>query len=74
MYGISEIPKMTQITSQELAQVVCPRAEKAAVFSVGISGLESALFVVVFLSGLAVGKFWEKPWLRVSRRRSDSRG
>jgi hypothetical protein len=33
VYGINEIPKMTQITSQELAKVVCPQAQKAALFS-----------------------------------------
>lgn len=72
VYGISEIPKMTQITSQELAQVVCPRAEKAAVFSAGISGLESALIFAVFLSGLAAGKYWQKPRWHVSRRPTDA--
>ena len=73
VFGISDIPKMTQITSEELAQVVCPQAQKTAVLSAGISELESALFVVVFLSGLVVGKFREKPWLRVSRPPTDSR-
>ena len=71
VYGINEIPKMTQITSVELAQVVCPRAEKAAVFSAGISGLESALIFAVFLSGLTVGKYWQKPRWRVSQRPTD---
>jgi hypothetical protein len=72
VFGINDIPKITQITSQELAQVVCPQAQKTAVFSAGISGLESALIFAVFLSGLAVGKFWQKPRLRVSRRPTDS--
>jgi hypothetical protein len=72
VYGINEIAKMTQITSSELAQVVCPRAEKAAVFSAGISGLESALICAVFLSGLAAGRYWQKPRWRVSRRPTDS--
>ena len=53
---------MTQITSQELAKVVCPQAQNTALFSAGISGLESASAIfAVFLSGLAVGKFWQKP-------------
>ena len=72
VYGISEIPKMTQITSQELAQVMCPRAGKAAVFSAGISGLEAALIFAVFLSGLAAGKYWQKPRWRVSPPPPDS--
>ena len=66
VYGINEIPKMTQITSQELAKVVCPQAQKTALFSAGISGLETALIFAVFLSGLSVGKYWRKPRLRVS--------
>jgi hypothetical protein len=74
VFGINDIPKMTQITSQELAQVVCPQAQKATVSSAGISGLEAALIFAVFLSGLAVGKFWQKPRLRASRRPTDSRG
>jgi hypothetical protein len=58
---------MTQITSQELAKVVCPQAQKTALFSAGISGLEAALIFAVFLSGLGVGKYWRNPRLRVSR-------
>jgi hypothetical protein len=66
VYGINEIPKMTQITSQELAQVVCPQARKAALFSAGISGLEAALIFAVILSGLIVGKYRRKSRLPVS--------
>jgi hypothetical protein len=66
VYGINEIPKMTQITSQELAKVVCPQAQKAGLFYAGISGLEAALIFAVFLSGLTVGKYWRKPRLPVS--------
>jgi hypothetical protein len=66
VYGINEIPKMTQITSQELAKVVCPQAQKTALFSAGISGLEAALIFAVFLSGLTVGKYRRKPRLPVS--------
>jgi hypothetical protein len=66
VYGINEIPKMTQVTSQELAKVVCPQAQKAGVFSAGISGLEAALIFSVFLSGLGVGKCLQKTRLRVS--------
>jgi hypothetical protein len=72
VYGINDIPKMTQITSQELAKVVCPQAQKATVFSAGVSGLEAALIFAAFLSGLTVGRLWQKPWLRVSRPPPDS--
>ena len=66
VYGINEIPKMTQITSQELAKVVCPQAQKTARFSAGISGLEAALIFAVFLSGLTVGKYRRNPRLPAS--------
>jgi hypothetical protein len=72
VYGINEIPKMTQITSQELAKVVCPQAQKTALFSAGISGLEAALIFAAFLSGLAAGKYRQKPRWRVSRPPTDS--
>jgi hypothetical protein len=72
VFGINDIPKMTQITSQGLAQVVCPQAQKTAVFSAGISELEAVLIFAVFLSGLAAGKFWQKPRLCVSRRPTDA--
>lgn len=67
VYGITDIPKMTQISSQELAKVVCPQAQKAAVFSAGMSGVEAALIGAVFLSGWAVGKLWQKPQSQISR-------
>jgi hypothetical protein len=72
IYGINEIPKMTQITSQELAKVVCPQAQKTALFSAGISGLEAALIFAVFLSGVGAGKYLQKPRLRVSSPPPDS--
>ena len=60
VYGINEIPKMTQVTTQELAKVVCPQARKTGVFSAGISALEATLIFAVFLSGVGLGKLWPK--------------
>jgi hypothetical protein len=40
VYGIADIPKMTQITTKELAGVVCPRPAAEASFS---PGMESVL-------------------------------
>jgi hypothetical protein len=60
VYGIDEIPKMTQVTSQELAKVVCPQAQKAALFSAGLAPLEAALLCAVFLSGLGAAQLWRK--------------
>jgi hypothetical protein len=55
VYGIADIPKMTQITSEELASVVCPRAGAEA--GVSSPGIESALLIgAVVLVG--VGLRW----------------
>jgi hypothetical protein len=61
IYGIKDIPKMTQIAPAELAQVVCPLTPKGASFAAGFSGLEAAMIGAVFLGGLAVGKIWRRP-------------
>jgi hypothetical protein len=58
IYGIKDIPRMTQIAPAELAQVVCPLTPKGASFAAGFSGLEAAMIGAVFLGGLAVGKVW----------------
>ena len=52
VYGINEVPKMTQITTQELAKVVCPLTPKqASVFPEGAPVLEAALIFAGFVSG-----------------------
>lgn len=58
VYGIQEIPKMTQITSQEVARVVCPpsRSTGAAWVSEGTFA-GSFLLGAVFLVGLVLGRF-----------------
>jgi hypothetical protein len=61
VYGINDIPKMTQVTTQELAKVVCPLAPKAAsVFPAGVPALEAALLFAGFVSGFGVAKFRRK--------------
>jgi hypothetical protein len=60
VYGIGEIPKMTQVTTQEVAKVVCPQARNAAVFSGGVSIMEAALLLAVFVSGIGLGRFRRK--------------
>jgi hypothetical protein len=66
VYGINDIPKMTQITSQELAQIVCPLPQRPAIFSAGFSAVESALILALFFGGVAAGKYCRKPPSRVS--------
>lgn len=51
---------MTQITSQELAQVVCPSAQQGTVSSALAWGTEGLLLSAVFLFGIALGRTWKK--------------
>ena len=58
VYGIKDIPQMTQITPQELAQVVGMGTwQGAAVTSLGI---EETLLAAVFFAGLVLGWAWKK--------------
>jgi hypothetical protein len=59
VYGIKDIPQMTQITPEQLAQVVCPAAQSDVAGSVVISGMEGIMLGAVFLAGLALGRFWQ---------------
>jgi hypothetical protein len=70
VYGVNEIPQMTQITPQELAQVVYPIAEQGATDSGTISLMEGVMLGAALLVGLALGRFWHK--LRVSSSRPHS--
>jgi hypothetical protein len=62
VYGINEIPKMTQIKTEELAPIVCPGIKRGA-----MSELEGIMLGGVFLAGLVLGKSW--PGLRMFRSR-----
>lgn len=60
VYGIKDIPQMTQIKSQELAKVVSPNARKAADVMDVVSGTEGLLLVAAFLTGLLLGRISKK--------------
>jgi hypothetical protein len=63
VYGVKDIPQMTQISSQELARVVCPTGQQTSVpFA---ASLELALPLVTLALGLMVGRWWRQ---RVERR------
>lgn len=61
IYGLDEIPNMTQITVQEIADVIAPFTGQAAQGSVSFSLLEGSFLVTAFLAGLAIGRFRKKP-------------
>lgn len=47
VYGINDIPRMTQVTPQEIARVVCPSGTG------GVSGLPDLTYASVVLMGAA---------------------
>jgi hypothetical protein len=59
VYGIAEIPQMTQVTLEELARVLCPPAQQPmAMLSTAVSGLETALLGAALIVGIIAGRFW----------------
>lgn len=57
VYGLEQIPQMTQISAQELAAVVCPPGAGV----VGpLSGAGLAVLGAVFCLGLAIGLLWRR--------------
>jgi len=60
VYGINEIPQMTQITLQELAQVVYPKAQPRLGDSAAVWVAGGIILGAVFLAGLMLGKLWRK--------------
>jgi hypothetical protein len=55
VYGITEIPQMTQVTPKELAQVVCPRAHAGPTLAPTAPGFDGLMLAAVFLVGLGLG-------------------
>ena len=57
VYGIKDIPQMTQITVQELARVVCPPGAQTSAASLALSGGEFALLGIALAAGVVTGRF-----------------
>lgn len=60
IYGIDQIPQMTQITPQELAAVVAPGCTPRTEGPKEISPIEGLAVGAVFIAGAALGRFWPK--------------
>jgi hypothetical protein len=58
VYGIEEIPRMTQVTARELAQVVCPPREAESA-GVGAHPASPGLPMILAL-GLVAGRRWSR--------------
>jgi hypothetical protein len=56
VYGLDQIPQMTQITTQELARTVCPPGrDGAALIPEGLSWTDATALGATFAIGLAIG-------------------
>jgi len=60
VYGISEIPKMTQISTQEIAEVVCTEHQQSSLIPMRLSDSEMIPIGMFFVIGLAFGIFYRK--------------
>lgn len=52
VYGLDDIPTMTQITKGEFARVVCPKHE------LGMASAADMTAVAALVIGLVAGRFW----------------
>lgn len=60
VYGITEIPQMTQITTKELARVVCPPTRPSSTVSASVSRADGALLGIALVVGLFLGRWSRK--------------
>jgi len=56
VYGLGDIPKMTQVRMEELAAVVCP-SERSSSRDAAAPGLESLGLLIAFGVGIVLGRF-----------------
>ncbi len=55
VYGLGQIPTMTQVSTAELSRVVCPKDDQTVLDRFHPMIVWAGLLVVVFAIGLAVG-------------------
>jgi len=60
VYGINEIPRMTQITLQELGEVVYPRDQQVGEIPGAMWATGGIALAAVFVAGLVLGRFWQR--------------
>jgi hypothetical protein len=57
VYGVKEIPQMTQITTKELARVVCPEARQSSTAPAGPWSAEMAVLAGALAIGFIIGRY-----------------
>lgn len=58
VYGLEEIPKMTQITVDELGRAIGAAVRRPELDMGAPSGLNFAFLGIALLAGLLIGRFW----------------
>ena len=63
VYGLDQIPQMTQITLQEMANIVCPFTQASMLPSMDSAseGITLGLFLIL---GIVIGRFWQPKKVR----------
>jgi hypothetical protein len=61
VYGITQIPQMTQITTKELAQVVCPDARQSSTALPVPWSAEMAVLTGALAIGFVIGRYRSRP-------------
>jgi hypothetical protein len=57
VYGVNEIPRMTQISTRDLAPVVCPRAQPGGdALAEAAASLDGLVLGTVLVAGLTLGQ------------------
>jgi hypothetical protein len=57
IYGMKDIPQMTQITSKELARVVCPDARQSSAALATAWSAEMTMLVGALAIGFVIGRY-----------------
>ena len=60
VYGINEIPQMTQINAREIAAVVAPEIQPDASALLAMWWVGGVILATGFLAGFVLGRFWKK--------------
>lgn len=56
-FGIDQIPRMTQVTTQELARIVCPATGSTGQLHLAEAALLAAIFAVGVVVGAALNRW-----------------
>lgn len=58
VYGLEQIPQMTQVTTQEIASIVCPPAQ-GSMFPEVDGGLQAPVWGLCFALGVLTARLWQ---------------